>query len=201
MSALVACLVTGNIERLAFVASSSDSLTGLLVNKVLTTSLAGPGEDNLLIVIGVRVVGNNRGVLLVGLDNGSPSLAAGDDFGLGALGRVTGALGATGVLAVGAFLGGGEGRTALVAGSSDAHADWLIHTENSVVGGSGLQLGELDVEAVTLTQLLGALLEQLAASELGHTLHGLVLGAGFFSFGLRGGFAGSKLVIKNRYWV
>lgn len=199
MSALVAGLVTGNIERLAFVASSSDSLTGLLVNKVLTTSLAGPGEDNLLIVKGVRVVGNNGGVLLVGLDNGSPSLAAGDDFGLGALGRVTGALGATGVLAVGAFLGGGEGRTALVAGSSDAHADGLIHTENSVVGGSGLQLGELDVEAVTLTQLLGALLEQLAASELGHTLHGLVLGAGFFSLGLRGGFAGSKLVIKNRY--
>lgn len=105
MAALLASLVTGNKQRRTLVASSAHPLAGLLMDQILSASLAGSGEDNLLLVKGVRVVGNNRGVLLVGLDDGGTSLAAGDNLGFGSLGRVTGTLGATGMLAVGALLG------------------------------------------------------------------------------------------------
>lgn len=181
VSTLAACFGTGKEQCLAFVASPPDALSGLLVNQVLTTSLAGPGEDNLLLSVWVRVIGDDRGVLLVGLNDSSSSFAAGDNLGFSTLGRVASTLGATGVLAVGAFLGSGKSGIAFVAGSSDTHANGLVHTENSIVSSCALQLCELDLEAVALAELFGALLKELAASELGYTLHSLILGSSLLS--------------------
>lgn len=105
MSALVARLVAGKEKSLALVASPAHSLTRLLVNQVLTSGLAGSSENNLLFVAAVRVIGNDGSVLFVGLDDGSSSLAAGDNLRFGSLGRVASALGATGMLAVGTLPG------------------------------------------------------------------------------------------------
>lgn len=187
MSAFAACFVTGEEKSLAFMASSSDTLTGLLVNQILATGLARSGKNNLLLLECVGVIGDDGGVLLVSLDDGGSLLTAGDDLGLGALGRVSGALGATGVLAVGTFLGGCKGSIASVAGSSNAHADGLIHAKNRVVGRSSLQLGKLDVEAVTLTQFLGTLLKKLVAGELRDAFHALILGESLSGLGGLGG--------------
>jgi hypothetical protein len=198
MSTFAACLVTGEEEGLAFVAGSSDALTGLLVNQILTTCLARPGKNNLLLLECVGVIGDDGRILLVGLDNGGSLLTAGDNLGLGALGRVSGALGATGMLAVGTFLGRSKGSIASVAGSSNAHADRLVHAKNGVVGRSRLQLGKLDVEAVTLTQLLGTLLKQLVAGKLGNALHALVLGASLIGLGDLG--HGSRFAVSGLAW-
>jgi len=187
VATLLASLVTGNKQCRTLVASSAHPLTGLLMDQILSASLAGSGEDNLLLVKGVRVVGNNRGVLLVGLDDGGTSLAAGDNLGFGSLGRVTSTLGATGMLTVGALLGRGEGGIALVAGSANAHADGLIHTENGVVGRSSLKFRNLDIKSITLAQFLGALLNKLAPGQLGDALEAFVSSLGVGSLLLRGG--------------
>jgi hypothetical protein len=63
VATLRTCLVTGDKEGRTFVAGSSHTLTRLLVNQVLTTGLAGSGEDDLLLVKSVRVVGNDGSVL------------------------------------------------------------------------------------------------------------------------------------------
>lgn len=75
------------------------------MNQVLASRLARPSENNLLFVKGVRVVRDDRSVLLIGFDNGGTSLATGNDFGLASLGRVTGTFGAASMLAAGALLG------------------------------------------------------------------------------------------------
>lgn len=146
------------------------------MNQVLSTSLAGSSKDDFLLVKGIRIVRNNRGVLLVGFDDGGTSLTAGNDFGLASLGRVTGALGATSMLAAGTLLGGRKGGVALVTGSSDAHADRLVNTEDGVVGRSGLEFGNVDIKSITLAEFLGTLLNQLAPRHLGNALQAFMLG-------------------------
>ena len=145
VAALLASLVTRSEESRALMASPSNSLTRLLVDQILTTRLASSGENNLLVLESIVVIGNNRGVLLVSLDDGSSPLAAGNNLGLGALGGITSALGATSVLAIGAFLGGGEGGIALMAGPANTHADGFVHAENGLVGRSRLPFRRLDI--------------------------------------------------------
>ena len=180
VSALSTRLVTRNKEGRAFMASSSHTLTRLLVDQVLSAGLARSGEDNLLLIKSIRVVGDNRSVLLVGLDDGGTSLTAGNDLGLASLRRITGTLGATGMLAAGALLGGRERGVALVAGSSNAHTDRLVDAENSVVGRSSLKFGNIDIKSVTLTELFSTLLDQLTPRHLGNALQTFI-----FSLGIR----------------
>lgn len=183
MPTLAARLVTGEEESLAFVAGSSDTLAGLLVNQVLTTSLARSGKNNMLLLEWVVVVGNDGCILLIGLDDGGSPLTAGDNLGFSALGRITGTFGTTGVLAVGAFLSRGKGGAAFVAGSSNAHADGLIHAKNSVVGRATWKVRKLDFETIALAQLLGTLFKQLVAGKLGDALHALILDASLVGLG------------------
>jgi hypothetical protein len=187
VSALSTRLVTRNKEGRTFMAGSSHTLTRLLVDQVLSAGLARSGKDNLLLIKGIRVVGDDRSVLLVGLDDGGTSLTAGNDLGLASLRRITGTLGATGMLAVGALLGGRERGVALVAGSSNAHTDRLVDAENGVVGRSSLKFGNIDIKSVTLTKLFSTLLNQLAPRHLGNTLQAFI-----FSLGIR------LLALSNR---
>lgn len=188
VSALVTSLAAREEEGLALVAVPSHSLTGFLVDEILSSSLAGSSKNNLLFVKLIRVIGNDWGVLLVGLDDGGPPLATGDNLCFGSLGRVAGALCATGMLAVGALLGRGKGGAALVAGSSNTHADGFVHTKDSVVGGSSGELGKLDFQSISVTQLLGSFLQQLAPGQFGNTFESLIASPGlsgsvWFGFG------------------
>jgi hypothetical protein len=148
------------------------------VNQVLATGLARSGKNDLLLVKGVRVVGNDRSVLLVGLDDGGTSFTAGDDLGLASLRRVAGTLGATSMLAVGALLGGRKGCVALVTGSSYAHTDWLVNAENGVIGRSSLKFGNVDIKSVTLAEFLSTLLNQLTPRHLGNAFQAFIFGLG-----------------------
>lgn len=182
-AANVATLLTGFITRdkqsRTFMTGPSHALTRLLVDQVLATCLARASKDDLLLVKGVRVIGNNGGVLLVGLDDSGTSLTAGDNLGFASFGRVTGALGAAGMLAVGTLLGRRKGGVALVAGSSYAHTDRLVNAENSVVRRSGLKFGNVDIESVALTKLLSTLFDQLAPGEFGDALQAFIFSLGF----------------------
>jgi len=178
VAALRTCLVTRDEEGRAFVAGSSHTLTRLFVNQVLATGLARSGKNDLLLVKGVRVVGNDRSVLLVGLDDGGTSFTAGDDLGLASLRRVAGTLGATSMLAVGALLGGRKGCVALVTGSSYAHTDWLVNAENGVIGRSSLKFGNVDIKSVTLAEFLSTLLNQLTPRHLGNAFQAFIFGLG-----------------------
>lgn len=179
MTALLTSLVAGYEQSRTFVTGSSHTLTRLLVNQVLASRLARPSENNLLFVKGVRVIRDDRGVLLIGFDNGGTSLATGNDFGFASLGRVTCALGAASMLAAGALLGRRKGSVALVAGSSYTHANRLVNAENSVVGGSSMKFGNIDVKSVTLAKFLSTLLYQLAPRHLGDTLQAFIFGLSF----------------------
>jgi hypothetical protein len=179
MAALLTSLVAGDEQSRTFVTSSSHTLTRLLVNQVLASRLARPSENNLLFVKGVRVVRDDRGILLVGFDNGGTSLATGNDFGFASLGRVTGALGAASMLAAGALFGRRKGRVALVAGSSYTHTNRLVDAENGVVGGSSMKFGNFDVKSVTLAKFLSTLFDQLAPRHLGDTLQTFIFGLSF----------------------
>lgn len=133
MAAATTSLCASDKHRLALVASSPHALTGLAVNKVLSTGLAWSGKNQALVrtVIPVRDDGS---IFLVGLDNCSATLARGGKLGLRSLGRVTNALGAANVLAVGTLLGVGKGCAALVAGPANTHPDRFVHTKDSLVG-------------------------------------------------------------------
>lgn len=184
--------------------SSSDTLTGFLVHKILTTCSAGTSENDLLFIVGETVVGDDRGVFLVSLDNGGPSLSARDDLGLGTLGRIASALGAAGVLAVRTFLSRGKSSAAFVAASADTHSDGLVHTKHGVVGRSRLPFRSLDIKSIALSQLLRSFLEKLALGELRNTFHALIPGSGLSLLGLRGGFTrflsdlGSQIGFRER---
>lgn len=132
MATSFACFTTCGEHYIALVTCPSNALTRLLVNQILTPRLAGSLENNVL-VFGA-IVGNYRRVLFVGLDESRPFLTAGKHLGLGALRRVAGTLGAAMVLAAGALLVGRKDSVALVASSSDSHANRLVHAEDSVVG-------------------------------------------------------------------
>lgn len=190
MAALGACLAASSEERLALVASSPDPLARLLVNEILSSGLAGALEDNVFCILGVvRVVGNDGCVLLLSLENGGPLLPAGDALGLGSLGRVADALGATNVLAARALFGGSKGSIALVAGSVDAHANGLLDAESSALSRDPLAL--LDLETESLAQLPGALFEELGSGNPGDALEVLVLALrGLLLGGILGGLLG-----------
>lgn len=143
MSTLASLGASGE-HNLALVAGSSHTLSRFLVNEILTTRLAWPSEDDLLLL--PAVVGNDGSILLVRLDEGRSLLPADNLLGLGSLGGVAGALGAADVLAVGALFSGSEGSIAAMAGSAYTHADGLVHAENGIGCGRGsLPLGCLDL--------------------------------------------------------
>lgn len=171
MVALGAVLVAFDEECLTLVTRPSHSLAWLLVDEVLSARLAGSGEGDVLAL--PFVVGYEGSVLLVGLDDGRSLLAAGNELGLGPLRGVAWALGAADVLAAGALLCGRKGGLAAVAGSTNAHADGLVHTENGLVGvrGNGVPVRGLDVEAIQLPEPLGAFLEHLRPVDLCDSRH------------------------------
>jgi hypothetical protein len=133
VTATTTSLRASDEHRLALVASSPHTLTGLAVNKVLSTSLAWSGKDQALLrtIVPVRDDGS---ILLVGLDDRSTALPGGGKLGLCSLGWVTDTLGAANVLAVGALLGVGKGGAALVASTANAHPDRFVHAKDSLVG-------------------------------------------------------------------
>ena len=142
MLTLVAPLTACGEEGLTFVARTSHSLARLLVNEVRTARLAGLGQRRVLLAV-IAVVGDDGRVLLVGLDQGSTPLAAGNLLGLGALGRIALVLGRA---TAGAFLCGTEGGAAGSAGAMHTHADGFLDTESGTLGGVPLAL--LDLEAI-----------------------------------------------------
>ena len=162
-------------------AGSPDTLARFLINQVLSTLPAGSSEDNLLSL--KAVVGDDGLILLVGLDESGPLLAAGDELGLGALRGVTGALGAADVLAVDALLGRAKVGIALVAGSANAHADGLVYAQDRVVGGRRLPFARLDLQTESLPELLGSLLKQLRLGKPRDALHSLIASSGLLGLG------------------
>lgn len=176
MSTARTLLATSGEEGLAFVTSSPDSLARLLMHQILAARLARSGENNLLLLEGVVIVGDDGRIFLVGFDNGSPPLTTGNQLSLGALGRVTGALGASDMLAVGAFLGRSEVGVTSVAGTSYAHTNGLVHAENSIIGRSSVPIRRLKLETIALSKLLSSLLKHLIFSEFGDALLIFVLG-------------------------
>ena len=166
-------------------AGSPDTLAGLLVNKVLAAGLARPLEHGFLF-IPATVVGDDGRILLVCFDQCSTSLATGNDFGLGALRRVSSTFGAADMLTIGTLLGRGESGIALVASPANAHADRLVHAKDSIIGRRNLPIAGLDVKAESLAEILGPCLEQLGFGESRHALHRLKLGPGLLRFGQGG---------------
>lgn len=164
MIAISASLAAGCKQSLALVTCPPHTLAGLFVDQILTTSLARSRENDLFLV--KAVVWNDRRVLLVGLDDGSPLLATGNDLGLGALRRVSRTFGAADVLTVGALLGRVEVSIALVTASTHSHTDRLVHSEDGVIGSCALPLAGFDLEAKTLAELLRSLFEQLRFGKL-----------------------------------
>lgn len=162
----------GNEQCVALVASPPDTLTRFLVDEILAARLAGAFEHKVLVLR--AVVGLDRRVLTVSLDLGSSPFSTSNDFGLGALRWVTRAFGATGVVAVGAFLASAKGSVAAVTGSANAHSNGLVHAQDSVVGDSLLPFHGLNLEAKPFIQLLGSLLEKLQLGELANSSQSLV---------------------------
>lgn len=182
MLALFACLSSGCEERIALVAGSSDTLTGLLVDKILAPGLAWALKNNLFLDRGV--VGHYRGVLAVGLDLGSSPLTTSDDLGLGALWWVPRAFGTAAMVAVGAFLSGAKGSVAAMAGPSNAHSYGLIHAKDGVAGDSVLPFHGMNLQAKPLIQLLCPLFKQLQLREAANAGHGLIESSSLCSFGV-----------------
>lgn len=165
MATTVAFLASSLEKRFAFVTSSPHTLTRLLVDKILTTGSAGALENNFFLV--PAIVGDNWGVVLVGLDDGGSSLSAGNKFLFGTLGWVSCALGATLVVAADAFVGGTEVGIALVTRAAHSHADGLVHAEDMIINCSGsMPFGGVDFEPILLRQFLCSFLQHLRPGEL-----------------------------------
>lgn len=182
MLALLTCLCSGREERIAFVASSSDTLTGLLVDEILAPGLAWALKNNLFFDWGV--VGQYRGILAVGLDLGGSPFTTSDDLGLGALWWVPRAFGTAAMAAVGAFLGGAKGSVAAMAGPSNAHSNGFIHAKDGVAGDGALPFHGMNLQAKSLIQLLCPLFKQLQLREPADTGHGLIESSSLCSFGV-----------------
>ena len=168
MLASLAGLVSRSEESLAAAASPAHTLARLLVNQILSSSLGGASEDEVLLgVLGIPLglpVGDDGGVLGTLLDYLGALLPALLPFGLGLLGRDARALLAPVVLAVGALLGSSERGVALMALAVDTHLDGLLSTESMTLG--RVPLARLKLQAIELTKLLGTLLKQLSARDL-----------------------------------
>lgn len=189
MSAVGAELASGTEEGTALVTVPSHSLTGFLVHKILGTALRGDPKFRSLLV--VAIINGDGGVLLEFLGLGGSSLAASQFLSLAPLGRITRALLAAGVLAVGAFLSNTKGGIAKMTVAPHSHADRLLDTEG--ISLRGIPVAGVKLKAESLTELLRTLLIKLAPGDLGNPL-GLGLGLGFLlgRFALLGGRLGAN---------
>jgi hypothetical protein len=172
VTASLADFGSSNEQCVAFMASPSDTLTGLLVDKVLAACLAGACKHKVLVLW--AVVGLDRRVLAVGLDLGSSPLSTSNNFGLGALRRVTRAFGATSVVAVGTFLASAKGSVATMTSPANAHSDGLVHAQDGVARDGLLPFHGLNLQAKSFVQLLCSLLEKLQPRELADSSQSLV---------------------------
>ena len=161
-----AALLRSMEQRRALAASPAHSLTGLLVDQILTARLARPREGDLL--VRQVPVGDDGGVLGALLLHGGPLLAALGPLGLGALGRAALAFLAAVVLAVGALLGEPEVVAAFVALAVNPHPDGLLDAQRMALG--RMPLARRDLDAKPLAELLGPLLEDLSPRDLDSTL-------------------------------
>lgn len=161
LGALLAALLE---KGAALVASSANALTNALVHKILLVLSCGPGEHDLLVVLLIAVVGNDRRILLVAFKQcGSPRTALLALLVI-ELGRVASTLGAADVLTVRALLPSGKLGVTLVTSAANAHADSLIDTKDSVILRSHMHftpIANVKLQAKLLTQVLGALLKKL----------------------------------------
>jgi hypothetical protein len=180
--ALFACLGSGRKECVALVASSSDTLTGLLVDEILAACLAGALKNDLF--LDWAIVGQYRGIFAVGLDLGSSPFTTSDDLGLGALRWVPRAFGAAAMVAVGAFLSGAKGSVAAMTGPSNAHSNRFVHTKHGVARDGALPFHGMNLQAKSLIQLLCPLFKQLQLREPANTGHSLVESSSLCSFGV-----------------
>lgn len=174
VSAVGAKLGSRGEEGTALVAVPTHTLTGLLVDKILSAALGWDPELRGLSIVMSIVDGNGR-VLFEFLGLGGSSLAACLFLGLGPLRRITRALLAADVLTVGTFLGDTERCVAKVAVASYSHADGLLDTKS--ISLSGVPVTRIKLKSESLTKLLGALLVQLTSRNLSNTF-GLGLGFG-----------------------
>lgn len=174
MSAVGAELGSRGEEGTALVAVPTHTLTGLLVDKILSAALRWDPELRCLSII-VSIIDGNRRVLFEFLGLGGSSLAACLFLGLGPLGRITRALLAADVLTVGTFLGYTESSVAKVAVASYSHSDRLLDTKG--IAFSGIPVTGVELKSESLTELLSALLVQLTSRNLSNTFR--------FGFGFR----------------
>lgn len=164
MLASRASLVSRSEEGLAAAASPAHTLARLFVNQILSSSLGGTSEDEVLLgLLGVPV-GNDGGVLGTLLDYLGALLPALLPLGLCLLGRNARALLAPRMLALGALLGSSERGVALVALAVDTHLDGLLNTEGMALG--RVPLARLELQSIELTELFSTLLKQLSARNL-----------------------------------
>lgn len=169
MTAIGALLAARREEGLALMTGPAHTLAMLLEHQVLTTRFAGPLENEFLLVL--AVVGDDRGVLLVRLDESGPPLATGNRLLFRALGRIASALGAARVLAIGALLLLAEGCIASVASPANTHTNRLIDAEDRLVRGRVHPFRGRQLQTEALAEFLGTLLEQLLPGHFGNTIH------------------------------
>lgn len=182
MLALFACLTSGCEEGIAFVASSSDTLAGLLMDKILASRLAWALKNNVLLYW--AIIGQYRGVVAVGFDLSSSPFTTSDDLSLGALWWVPRAFGATTMAAVGAFFSGAKGSVAAMAGPSNAHSNGLIHTKDGIARDGALPFHGMNLQAKSLIQLLCPLFKKLQLREPTDTGHSLIQSSRLCGFGV-----------------
>lgn len=187
MPALGALSSIPNELGLAAVTVAMNSLADRLANQVLTTSARRHGKQILLTGLILASPIDRR--LLDGLEGGGLNLVLGV---LVLLGRVTGTLVATGVLAVDAGLVGAKRSLAAVTGAMDPHANGLDDALDRRV--IGLTVVIVDSQAVLGEQgTRSILLDDAPMGDGGWSLLGLLGLLGLRFLGLRlgaGGVAG-----------
>jgi hypothetical protein len=146
--ALFACFISGHEEGIALMASSSDTLTRLFMDKILAPRLAWALKNSILLCW--AVVRQYRGIFSIGLDFRSSPFATSEDLSLRALWWVARAFGATAVVAVGAFLGTAKGSVAAMAGSSNAHSNGLVHTKDGIARDGALPFHGMNLQSKSL---------------------------------------------------
>lgn len=163
MIAATARLRSTGEQDIALAAGSSYALPGLPVNEILASGLGRPLQDDLL---RRRVpVGDDGSLVGALLDDGRPLDTARLPLGLGTLRGRARALLAARMLALRAFLAGAKRRLAEMALAMHAHPNRLLHTQGMAL--SRVPLAGLELQAIELTELLGALREELGPRDLG----------------------------------
>ena len=149
MSTLGTVFGASNKQSLAFVAVSPDSLARFLMDKILSIFLGRLFELHFSLGIPVPV-GNNGSIFFVGFDESGSPLTSSNLLFLGTGRWMSNTLVATHMLALGAFLGGGESRITAVAVTTNAHANWFVHAEDGHIRSCLLPLRGFDLEAVSV---------------------------------------------------